>query len=460
MEATTVSAKKPAVITGHPIWGQGLTFRENPVKTLLDLKKEHGDVYCMKVFLGMYYYIVMKPESFEHILRANQRNYVKPDLFMQTMGRLTGKGLITNEGESWQKQRRIMAPAFHRQKLALLVEDMTGEIDFVIHKWKKELSENPMKDIQQEMIYLTMMIASKSLFSSDILSKADVIGNSVKIALEFIGDGLTNPLLIHNYLPTAKRRSFDESKKLLEQIIGDIIRQRRENPVDKHDLLGMLLDARDEESQETMTERQLIDEVLTLIIGGHETTSLGLTWTWYLLSLYPEKMQLLREETDRVLGGRMPTFEDFPKLPYTQQVFQEAMRMYPPAWASVRLALEDDVIDGYAIPAGSQIFLPFWASYYDTDVWENPMVFMPERFTAEEQAKRHKYAYVPFGGGMRQCIGNHFAMMEAVLVISSLAQHFSFELLANQEVEIDTGFTLKSKHGIQMKITERKAVLV
>ncbi|MBX7242035.1 MAG: cytochrome P450 [Bacteroidia bacterium] len=456
MENVLVSAKKPDVITGHPIWGQGLTFRENPVKTLLDLKQKHGDVYCMKVFLGMYYYIVMRPESFEHVLRANQRNYIKPDLFMNTMGRLTGKGLITNEGEPWQKQRRIMAPAFHRQKLALLTGDMTNEISYVINKWKNQIAQNPEMDIQQEMITLTMQIASKSLFSSDIISKADDIGNSVKVALEFIGEGLKNPLLIHNFLPTSKRREFDDAKKTLEKVIGEIIRNRRENPVDKHDLLGMLLDARDEETQETMTERQLIDEVLTLIIGGHETTSLALTWTWYLLSLYPEKMKKLREEADSVLNGRMPTMEDYPKLVYTLQVFNESMRMYPPAWASVRLALEDDVIDGYEVPKGSMIFLPFWASYYDSDVWENPMVFMPERFSAEEQAKRHKYAFVPFGGGMRQCIGNHFAMMEAVLVIASLAQSFSFELISNQEVEIDTGFTLKSKNGIKMRVSLRE----
>lgn len=452
METLTIATKTPPVIKGHPIWGKGLEFRNAPVPMLLDLQKEYGNLFCLKVFVGMYYNVIMSPESVEYVLRGNQKNFIKPDLVTQTMARLTGKALITNEGESWHQQRKLMSPAFNRNKFSVLMDESIGEIQGVIDKWKSLKAEDSTLDIQQEMMYLTMQIASKTLFSSDILSKADEVGQAVHTALGFIGEGLANPLLIHNFLPTNKRRKFDESKRVLEKIIAGIIHERVQNHTEKHDLLGMLLAAKDEETNTLMTERQLIDEVLGLIIAGHETTSLALTWTWYLLALNPNKFAKLREELAAVLNGRTPTVADYHKLPYTLQVFQESMRMYPPAWAVVRMAIEDDIIEGYEIPAGTMLFLPFWASNHNPDLWENPMVFEPERFSAEAVAARHKYAYVPFGGGMRQCIGNHFAMMEAVLVIATLAQHFRFELSPNQSIKYDTGFTLKSKEGIKMKI--------
>jgi cytochrome P450 len=370
---------------------------------------------------------------------------------------LTGKSLISSEGETWHKQRKLMAPAFHRSKLALLANDMTQEITKFGNKWDEAMADKAGVEIEivQEMMRLTMQIASKSLFSSDIIAKADEVGNALKEVLHYVAVGFKNPFHPSHHFPTAGRRRFNAAKTRIENTLLEIIHERKREQQQHHDMLGLLLDLQDEETGTGMSDRQLLDEVIALIIGGHETTSLSMTWVWYFLAQNPEKEAKLFAEVESVLNGRTPTFEDFPKLPYTSAVFQEAMRLYPPAWAIVRETVEDDVVLGYKIPAGSEVFLPLWASYHDAEHWEQPETFQPERFLPENKDKLSKYQFLPFSAGMKKCIGDNFAMLEGVLITAMFVQKYQFELLDNAPLTFDTGFTLKPRNGIKMRVKMR-----
>jgi len=459
MATTTISppalSKTISVIKGHPIWGMGLEFRKDPVRVFLGLREKYGDVFCMKVFVNTYFYIVMHPEGYEHILRANQKNYEKPAFFLNTMKKLTGQGLVTNEGENWRTQRRLISPTFNRNNLAFFVAEITNVANELAQSWEKLAEQKAIIDLQTEMTTLTLQIASRTLFSSDIIAKADAVGNAARECLQYVAEGLMNPISVHQHLPTKKQKQFYENKKLIYNVLGEMIRERKDKNIVKNDLMGMLLAARDEETQQGMSEEQLLDELMSMIIGGHETTSAALTWSYYLLSLHPEKEAKLLAEL-APFAGKDIDFQDHTKLLYTNAVFQEAMRMYPPAWGTTRVAVADDEIEGYKIPAGATMFLPFWATNFNDEIWDNPSVFSPERFLPENSGNRHKYAFLPFGAGMRQCVGNHFATLEAILVLANLTPKFRMELIANQVVEHDTGFALRTKNGIKMRLIKRQ----
>jgi cytochrome P450 len=256
--------------------------------------------------------------------------------------------------------------------------------------------------------------------------------------------------------PTRRNRKFARAKQLLDAMVFTLIDERRRSGEDRGDLLSMLLRARDEDTGEGMSDEQLKDEAMTLILAGHETTGAALSWTWYLLSLNPEARFKLHAELDHVLGGREPNLEDLERLPYARGTFSESMRLYPPAWGQPRETIAEDVLGGYHIPARAFINLSQWVTHRHPDFWENPESFDPERFSPERSAGRHRYAYFPFGGGARGCIGNNFALMEAHLVLAKLAQRFTLDLVPGHPVEPDPTFTLRPRHGMRMKITVRR----
>lgn len=411
----------------------------------------------LRLLPGISTHLVTHPDGVEHVLKRNQKNYRKSDIFVRPVSLLAGRGLLTNEGESWLRQRRLAQPAFHRKRLAALAALMANSAEQTALRLTERQSQEPKPviDVLGEITRLTLGIASQALFSIDYSDDADRVGSAVRVAFEHINFRMNTPFALPLKIPTPRNRCFLHARQTLDNLVYDLIRERKRTGEHPGDLLSMLMDAHDEETGEGMSDRQLRDEVLTLLIAGHETTSAALAWTWYLLALHPGAETRLHAELARVLGGRTPAAEDLPALPYTRMVIDESLRLYPPAWGQPRQAINEDRIGDYRIPAGALVTLSQWVTHRHPDFWENPEAFDPERFTPERSAGRPVFAYFPFGGGARGCIGASFALMEAQLILATLAQRFRLELVPGYPVKPDPTFALRPLGGLLMRVRAR-----
>jgi cytochrome P450 len=304
-----------------------------------------------------------------------------------------------------------------------------------------------------------MSIIAKTLFDADVATEAREIGDVITVLLQLLNERFNKLIAIPDWIPTSSNRRLAQASRRLDQLIQRFIDDRRASGEDKGDLLSMLLLARDEDGTGQMTDKQVRDEAMTLFGAGHETTAVALTWTWYLLSQHPEVEAKLHDELDAVLGGRKPTLEDLPHLPYTEKVIKEAMRLYPPAWGTSREPITDVEIGGYPIKKGQTIFINIYGVHRDARFFSDPGRFDPERFSPENEKQIPHYAYLPFGGGPRVCIGNAFAMMEARLILATVAQQYRLKLAPGHQVAPQRVFTLRPKHGMKMIAVRREPAL-
>jgi cytochrome P450 len=440
---------------GHLLLGSAIPFQRDPLGYLLGLTQTYGDILRYRYFFW-YSYLVNHPDYIGHILQENNRNYSKDIFSFRLLKVLVGEGLLTSDGDFWLKQRRMIQPAFHRRKIASFGEMMTESTNKMLARWASRSDPDSPFDLAEEMMALTLEIVGRALFDLNLRGEAESVGEAFTLANRIISELSFNPLaelLIR--LPTPNtlrlRRAVDD----LDRIVGEIISTRREGGAQGDDLLSMLLAMREGESGERMSDRQLRDEVMTLLLAGHETTALALTWTCYLLSEHPEVESELHAELDRVLGGRTPTIEDLPALTYTKMVIEESMRLYPPAWGFGRLVVERDEIGVYNIPANSIVFIIPYLTHRHPDFWERPEVFDPERFSQGRSQDRPRFAYFPFGGGPRQCIGKDFAMVEARLVLATMAQRYRLRLVPGHPVALEPLITLRPRHGMKMTMERR-----
>ncbi len=443
------AARSWPIVRGHRLWGCMSQLQNDPMRLYHDAWKRHGDYICLRAVPGFYFYFLGHPSAIEHVLHANLKNYRKPDSFNNSVSLLAGKGILTSEGDFWRRQRRLVQPAFLRNSVAKLSTHMVAAADALIAEWE-QLPDGRCFDVLPEMMRLGLRIASTSLFSTDISSDADSIGQAYRAAFEYVSLKMNGRLMFTPlWLPTARNREFRRSKALLDRVVLDLIARRRREPP-KGDMLDLLLAAADEESGAGMSDQQLKDEAITLLTAGHETAGAALSWAWYLLAENPDIQQALSEQVRARLGGRTPTADDLPHLPLATAVFEETMRLYPPAWGMPRETIEPDEINGYPLPAKATLVLSQMIVHRHPDFWSEPDRFDPERFLPPNGAGRPKFAFFPFGGGPRICIGNHFAMIEGPLVLAALAQRFHFSLAPNQSVVPDPTFTLRPKHGVQV----------
>ncbi len=430
-------------------------LQHQPIEYLDRMWREYGDLVRLPIMPGLTFLIAAHPEGAEHILSTHQERYGKPDLFLKPMGLVQGQGLFTSEGEFWLKQRRLMQPAFHQKQLVRLHAVMLSCVQSLLHEWEKK-PEGEVIDIAAEMTRLTLKIVSSALFSVDISGESDQLGQAFRTALEYVYYRMNTPLALPVWIPTPKNLQFRQAKQTLDCIVLEIIQSRRQNPTDTCDLLSMLLAARDEDTGEGMSDRQLQDEVITLINAGHETTATSLAWTWYLLGTHPGIMAKMQDELQTVLNGDIPTFEKLPQLQYTRRVFDESLRLCPPGLGlAPRIALEDDEIQGYFIPKGTIVNITQYFISRHPEFWENPEQFDPDRFLPEKVNQRAKFVYFPFGAGPHICIGKSFAVMESTIILAAIAQRFHIELVPNQPIEIDPRFTLRPKYGIKVTVNKR-----
>lgn len=455
--ATAASAPASLTIPGPRarfLFGSMREARADPLRLYREGRDRYGDVVRFQSFGRMYWILLAHPEDVEYVLRGNHHNYPK-GIFETRLKLLVGEGLLTSDGSFWLRQRRLAQPAFHRRRLAMLGETMAGAAEELAERWRPRARGKASFDVTADMMRLTLRIVGQALFSADVSGEADTVGRALTVALEHVNYRMMHFFALPERVPTPRNLRFRRAMQQLDPVALGLIERRRRSGEDAGDLLSMLLMARDEETGESMSDAQLRDEVMTILLAGHETTAVALSWTWYLLARNPEAEHKLHAELDRVLAGRTPGVEDLPNLPYTRMVVDETMRLYPPAWGMGRQAKEDDEIRGYRIPAGVPVALSQYVTHRHPDFWERPDAFDPERFTPERSAGRPQFAYFPFAGGPRQCIGNNFALMEAQLVLATIAQRYRLRLVPGQRIVPEPMITLRPRGPIRMTLEER-----
>jgi cytochrome P450 len=438
---------RPPGPRGHAILGSFPEIRRDPLAFLIDCAARFGDSVHARI-VNVDAYLFSHPDDIEHILVTANRSFIKARL-LRDAGEVLGRGLLTGEGELWLRQRRLMQPAFHRDRIAGYGSTMVEHTEAMLDRW----GEGGRLDVHDEMMRLTLSIVARTLFGADVSGREADVEHALEIALQRFIERMSL-LRVLDRLPLPRNRRFKRALGTLDGIIYGIIEERRRSGSDGNDLLSLLLEARDDDGS-SMTDTQLRDEAITLFLAGHETTAIAMSWTWYLLSGHPDVEARLVAELEEVLGGRAPEMADIPRLTYTDTVIRESMRLYPPAWRIGREAIEPCTIGGYRIPVGAQVIMSQWIVHRDPRYYEEPEAFRPERWEGDLARRLPKFAYFPFGGGARRCIGDSFAMMEAVLLLATIARRYHLELSPDARIELWPSITLRPKHGLPMVATRR-----
>lgn len=441
----------PPDLSSNPIQ-QYLFYRDflkDPLAKVTGWMAEYGDIFHFRIGNG-HQYMVANPDMIHELLVKQSNTFIKGlDYTDETGGlaRFMGEGLVTSNGDFWKRQRRLVAPAFHTQRITAYAETMVNYAQMIMDDWY----DGKHLDVDEEMMELTLMIVGRTLFDTDVRTTADKVKKSVSVIQK-----ATNPTtILPNWVPTPLRIRSAQANNTLDQIVYGFINERRASGDDKGDLLSMLLLSEDDEGNR-MTDKEARDEAVTLFLAGHETTANTMNWTWWLLAQYPEVEAKLHHELDTVLGGRTPTLEDLRQLPYTANVIKESMRLMPPVWSIGRVPNQDTEIMGYSFPKGAGVNILIYCVHRHPDIWENPDTFIPERWEDERINAIPKYAYLPFAGGPRICIGNSFATMEANLLLATIGQQYQFRLVDGANIVPQPFVTMFPKYGLPMTVHKRQ----
>jgi cytochrome P450 len=420
--------------------GQFIVRLARDMRGLFHQMSQLGDV--TQITLAWHRVVVLNhPADIQRVLVTEQKNFVKGRALGRTKA-LLGEGLLTSEGDLHLRQRRLAQPAFHRDRIASYAHAMSSYADRMQRGWV----DGSTIDVHAAMMHLTLQIAGKTLFDEDVDENAGVVSEAINLSLRMFNYTVVPFGTVVERLPIPWVRRWHRARERMDAYIVRLIAERRRDGVDRGDLLSMLID---------MDDAQLRDEVVTILMAGHETTAVALSWTFYLLSQYPGVERALHAELDRVLGGRVPTVDDLPKLTYTRAVFAESMRLYPPAWVIERRAVEPFRAGGYRIPADTLVLVSQYNVHRDRRWWPEPERFDPDRWSRDDAAARPKFAYFPFGGGTRMCIGEQFAWMEGTLVLATVAQRWRLAHDPTHRVAMEPLVTLRPKYGMRMQLTPR-----
>jgi cytochrome P450 len=431
---------------GHWLIGDMRALVANPLNYIIAQRPKFGDMFQADTLMHKVVFAA-HPDVAKHLLLDNHKNYYK-SFDYEILKLVLGEGLIGSDGEFWRKQRRLAQPAFHKKRIEGMFAAMLEESEKMVARWESYKGSGKSLELNTEMTAVTVNIVAKTLFGTHVDTSMEAIGKSIALLNGYISARINNPLMPPPWVPTARNLQFKRDRKTLDDIIYKIIADRRQHPSEHDDLLAMLMSATDDEGGEGMTDLQLRDEILTLFLAGHETSATSLTWMLILLSQNPEAMARAKKEATDVLGQGRMQMEDLGKLPYLRRVIDEGLRLYPPAWIVGRKALEDDVIHGFAVPKGYNVIVSTYLIHRHPDFWENPDKFDPDRFLPERvNPEQHKYAYFPFGGGPRMCIGNSFALMEMTILLALILQKFD-PRAGKQTWEMNPMVTLRIKGDV------------
>jgi cytochrome P450 len=428
------------------------TLRDSSVATYGEEMFE--DAVIERRVLWQRYLIVNAPRGIERVLLDNASNYVKSRVARRLIEPGIGRGLLTSEGDAWRRQRRTMAPSFDHRSLMSYAPAMTEAAAALLARWDR-LPDGAPLDIAAEMMRLTLKIIARTMFSAEADDIGPIVEEAVGRYQREVRPSLVDLLNLPDWWPRPDKRRWSHIFDRFDAVIDRLVRRETAVGGESRDLLARLLEARDAETGRPMDPRELRDQVVTIFMAGHETTAQALTWTWYLLSQHPAEEATFHAELERVLGGRAPRFEDLARLRYTRMVIEESMRLYPPAHTMSREALAEDEIEGHRVAKGSVVSIVPWVIHRHRLLWNRPDVFDPERFAPERAAERPRFAYIPFGGGPRICIGASFAMTEALIILAVLAQRYRLSLAPDAAVEPVGLITLRPRHGLPMRLERR-----
>ena len=452
-------------------WLRLLAEQEGPLDFLDRMGHRYGDVAMMRTRLKDVA-VVRGPDAVRHVLLGHQDNYRKSNQY-ELLEPVLGKGLVTSAGELWQRQRTLVQPVFAKRHLGVFADQMAQAAGSALDAWERQWPDGHPLELSEEILHIGLDTVGRALVGHDFTDRASEFGAALGNALHQVG-AISRSASVNStqYLPhmsimraamlTQRKahRSGMASADVLQRIAADIYDDRlAHGPGDSDDLLRLLMEATDEQTGERMDRRQVLDELLTFTAAGHETTAHGLSWMYYLLSQHPAAREQMEAEVDEMLGGRVPTNDDVERLPWTRACFEEAMRLYPPVWHVQRVPIEDDVVGGYRLPAGTLVFVSIWSTHRDPNVWENPAGFDPRRFLGDAPKQRPRFAYLPFSGGRRICVGQGFAMMNAVILAAMIAQRYRFDFIPGAPIVLDPTVTIRPLHGIPVTFHRRQAAL-
>ncbi len=437
------------VLLGLPVLGNLVPMSMDPLGFLAGNARRFPELVYVRI-LGGGFYQLNDPALLEQVLVSKSGSFIKDKLLKVGSNAVFGNGLLSSDGDFWLRQRRLAQPAFHRQRIAAYGSVMTDYTQRAIASWQP----GQVRDIHADMMHLTLEVVTQTLFNTSQREVVDEIGGVLDVIMErFSSQGLValteqaSGIVINRAL----QMRYAAAVQKLDAIVDAVIAERRRSGEDRGDLLSMLMEARDEDGN-GMSDAQLRDECKTMFLAGHETTALSLSWALWLLSLNQHAKLKLRDELAHALDGRVPTLADMPQLPYTEQIIKESMRLMPPAWMIQREATEDVSIGGYVIPKGADVAMSQYAVHRDPRWYANPERFVPERWTPEFTKQLPKFAYFPFGGGPRLCIGQQFAMMESMLMLATITQRFDLELMPGQRIVPQPSITMRPKYGLKMRV--------
>lgn len=433
---------------GHLIAGNLPEFRQGRLEFLTQCAREFGDFVKLR-FGHRRIILVSDVDAIEHILLTDNHNFIK-HFALRINPVILGNGLLTSEGDFWLRQRRLAQPAFGRNRISAYAPVMVEYARRLLDGWH----HGQTLDLLPEMMRLTLEIAAKTLFDADAGSEASNVGDAMAVMQDAFVARFGNWYWVPLIIPTPGNLRFRRAARRLDEIIYGFIRQRRASKGEKSDLLSMLLNAQDTDKTR-MTDKQLRDEAMTLFLAGHETTALTLAWTWYLLAQHPQATDRLEAELTEVLAGRTPTLADLPRLQFLDRVITESLRLYPPAYVIGREALNDCTIGGYPVKRGTTLLMSQWVMHRDPRYFDRPDEFLPDRWADGLAQRLPKYAYFPFGGGPRVCIGKDFALMETALIVATIAQKYRFNLEPGLKVSPGPRFTLRPEPGIRVTLEKR-----
>ena len=430
--------------------GNAFEPRGDPIGYFTKCIREYGDIVFLR-FLGVPLCLLNRPDCIESVLVTQHNNFEKSKDY-RALRRVLGNGLLTSEGEFWRRQRKLVQPAFHQERIAAYTEVMVAYSERMLASWK----DGQGLDVHEAMMRLTLDIVAKTLFDTDVSREAEDVGAALQFLMGKFMRQAAFAFLLPDSIPIPTTRRLRRAVGQLDKVIYEIIRRRRASGTMSGDLLSVLLQAQDDEGL-GMTDRQLHDEIMTLFLAGHETTANALSWTWLLLGQHPEVEEKLVEELRRVLGGRAPTPSVLPRLTYTEMVLREAMRLYPPVWVIGRRALAPFRLGNYELPAETNVVMSQLITHRDAKYFPEPERFDPDRWRPNDPRNLSlpRFAYFPFGGGPRVCIGAGFSMMEAVLLLATIAQNFKLTLVPGQTIEKLPSVTLRPKSGIRVVLHRR-----
>ncbi|WP_410766146.1 cytochrome P450 [Haloferax sp. DFSO60] len=449
-ESTPTPREDPPGPSGAPFVENTFQYAARPLSFMTDVAREYGPVSQYELG-GISFYQLSDPELVEHVLVQANQKYIKGERFQASLRPPLGDGLLTSEGEFWRQQRHLMQPAFLPQMLQRYSEVMVEYTERMLSSWE----DGETRDIHEDMMTLTVEIAAKTLFDVDIREAESAVSEALETVMDFSSTTMRRPVEVPRWLPTPLNRRYKDALADLQEIADRIIHEYRNEKSHEgaNDIVSLLLSFRDENG-DPLPEAQIRDELITILLAGHETTALALTYTLHLLGRNPEQEATLHEELDTVLAGERPTFASLDDLTYTEQVVKEGMRVYPPVWQLIREAAEDDVVGGYRIPKGQTVAVQQWVLHRDPRFYDDPEKFNPSRWTTEFEKDLPSYAYFPFGGGPRRCIGDRFAMMEARLVLATVAQEWTVE--PSHDLSFDPSITLRPDGSVEMVVRRRE----